>query len=110
MIPKASPAFAPPDMRAVAVAAVGEALVLEIAPTVGVEGCDVNGAAVVLATGVDEDVLELLVDCESDVVLGAADSVLSACSVEVGAEDSVGCGSGVGVALLDFEVATGAPT
>ena len=97
--------------------AVGEALVVEAAPTLGVEAtCDVDGAAVVLRTGVCEDVLEveveveLLVGCVSDVVLGAAESVESTCSVVVGAEDSVGFGSGVGVAFLVCEVAIGAPT
>jgi hypothetical protein len=59
---------------------------------------------------VGEDVLELLVGCVSDVVLGAAESVESTCSVADGSEESVGSGSGVGVAFLDCEVATGSPT
>ncbi len=69
----------------------------------------------VLGSGVGEDVLELktelLVGCEPDVELGAAESVsLSVWSVAVGAEDSVGCGSAVVGTGLAAEVATGWPT
>lgn len=91
MMPKASPAFAPPDMPPEVGSAVGVALVPEAASTPGVETTgDVTGA-------VGEDVTfrtELSVGCESDGELcDAGELGVSACSVAVGTEDSVGCGS-----------------
>lgn len=114
MIPKANPAFAPPDIPPEAGTAVGVALVVEAGPTLAVDAtCDVNGAAVVLGLGVSEDVLELeaeLLVCESNVVLGAAEAAaVSAWSVAVGAEDSVGCASGVAGSGLGCEATKGSP-
>ena len=80
MIPKASPAFAPPDMPPEVGTGVCVALAPAAAPALGVDSTCVNGAVMELATGVGVLVLvlkaELLVVCVSNVVLGAADSGL----------------------------------
>src|SRR5215472_15808640 len=110
MTPKASPAFAPPDMPPDTGSAVGVALVPKAALAPGVEAtCDVAGVAVMPCVGGNVVLkTELLVSCESDEeICGAEELAVSACSVAVGAEDSVCCGSWVAGSELDGVSAAG---